>query len=185
MHKSPLTQWLAFFHPSHHDWCFSNQKFIAFLVNVFSSELRLSVCVLVCVWVHVLWAHSLCNCGGKRPQTAHTETHRLQSTIHLSHHPYLCFPFPPTKHLVGSLGLQSLHPCPLPSSSTTILSSIHLPPSHDLPQYHSLICLCQARTIRTSTAQLIHKKKKIHKANVFNSTVALNHTLHLGRIQDS
>lgn len=26
--------------------------------------------------------------GGRRPQTAHTETHRLQSTIHQSNHPY-------------------------------------------------------------------------------------------------
>lgn len=38
-------------------------------------------CVSVCMCCETAVS---ANCGGKRPQTAHTETHRLQSTIHLN-----------------------------------------------------------------------------------------------------
>lgn len=75
------------------------------------------------------------NCGGTRPQTAHTETHRLQSTIHLSHHPYLCFLSPlsstywghrlpnPSIHLLAPFILHqrpSIHPSPLLHMTSTI-----------------------------------------------------------------
>lgn len=96
-------------------------------------------CVSVCMCCETAVS---ANCGGKRPQTAHTETHRLQSTIHLNLPIYVFSP--PTKHLEGP---QTPLPSSIykkPLSSTSIPSSIHLPPFSWPPLYVLSISLCQA-----------------------------------------
>lgn len=89
---------------------------------------------------------------GVEPQTAHTETHRLHSLIHLSLQPYLCFlAFPPQRATSGvtdcnlSIHLpvhSTLHQCP----------SIH--PPHDLrhlPAHQSLSDAQHLRLVHTFT----------------------------------
>lgn len=143
--QKPSNQCPAFFHLSHHDCCFSNQKFTAFLANVFYSELDLRVWV----WVHVLWDHSLCKLWG---ETTTDCTHwNPQTPVHdPSISPSLSlFSLPPTEHLVGSQTPVPPAIYPLPSSSTSMLSSIHLPPSHDLPNTYrpSVFVRCSPATV--------------------------------------
>lgn len=94
------------------------------------------LCESVCVWSMCCETTVSANCGGKQPQTAHAQTHRLQSTIHLSHHPNFCFLSPPTKHTEGPQTqiLPSIYS--QPSSTIGSLLTIHLP-SHDLPNTYS------------------------------------------------
>lgn len=152
MHKSPLTSGLHFSVRAITIVASQTRNSLPFSqMSVYSRAGSQSVCVSVCVWVHVLWRpQSLQTVGVKRPQTAHTETHRLQSAIHLSHHPYLCFLSrlpPPCRAPSGGHRLQSLscslhppfiHPSLLLAHMTSLTPIVHLSLS-GAPHLHLLL----------------------------------------------
>ncbi len=169
--------WLLLFKPEIH--CLS-RKCILFRDWSWCVCLCVCVCVCYCVSGSMSWETTVsANCGGKWPQTAHTETHRLQSTIHLSHHPYLCFLSPPTEHLAGSQTPVPPSIYPLPSSSTRILSSIHLPPSHDLLNTYRPSVFVRHSPIRTYCSIRTFSNK------TQSQPLRFVRFIHLGRIQDS
>lgn len=142
-HKSPVTSSFHFFHLRYRQYVIFQTKNSLHSLQMYFTQSSSLLCATVCVCVHVLWDRSLCKLWG---ETTTDCTHwNPQTPVHDPSQPsHLCFLSPPTKHLEGP---QTPLPSSIykkPLSSTSIPSSIHLPPFSWPPLYVLSISLCQA-----------------------------------------